>query len=132
MSLLLAIGYWLWSAFIAVGAGLIGAALNCGEGEICESGSPPLLKPWVWGDYEDVPAVRYIALGGLLASSAFVVAVYLGRRVLAVITLLVSAAFLSYPFFAGLTSQGRLLFGFGAVFGLAAIFAMRASARQHS
>lgn len=133
MSLLLAIGYWLWSAFIAVGAGFLGAMFNCGEGEICESGSAPALQPWTWGDYDTVPAVRYLAIAGLLAGTAFVLAVYRGRRALAVTTLLVSAVVLSYPLSAGLTTPARLvLLVVGALLGVGAVLTLRAPARSLS
>lgn len=132
MSLLLAIGYLLWSAFITVAAGFIGAAFNCGEGEICDQSPPPPFQPWRWGHHETIPEVRYLAVAGVLAACGFVVAVYLRRRVLAVIALLASTLLLSYPFFAGLTSEGRVMLCFGVVLGIAAIVAMRASAGPRS
>jgi hypothetical protein len=115
-----AVGYWLWSAFIAIGAGFIGAILNCEYGD-CEDGFPTWYVPWTWGDYYVYPEVTLIALGGLAAATTFAALVFADRRFLSLLVFGVSLAVLSYPFFAGLTAEGRALFGFGPLLGLVAV-----------
>jgi hypothetical protein len=117
--------FWLWATFIAVGAGFLGASLNCEYGD-CEGGFPAWSEPWTWGDYYVYPEVTF-AFAGLAAATAFAVLVFLGRRVLGVLALAASLVLLTYPFFAGLTPEGRSLFWFGLVFGLAAVPATRRS-----
>ncbi len=124
--LTISLGFWLWSAWIVVAAGFLGAVLNCeGFGE-CDSGSPSWLQPWTWGNYDVYPESLFIGLAGLAAASAFVVLVLVARRrVPAAASLLVSLVLLSYPYFAGLTTEGRATFWFGPLLGLAALYTMR-------
>jgi hypothetical protein len=60
---------------------------------------------------------------GLAPAIAFVVLVVSGRRHAAVVAFGFSLVFLSYPFFAGLTQEGRVPFAFGVLLGIAAIAA---------
>jgi hypothetical protein len=120
MAIVLAVGYWLWAAFIAVGAGFLGAVLNCEYGD-CEGGFPPLAEPWVWGDYYVFPEVTFVAFAGLVPATAFVALVHFGRRWLAALTLTLSLVILVYPYFAGLTAEGGAVFWFGPLLGLAAV-----------
>jgi hypothetical protein len=124
---LLAFGFWLWCAFIAVGAGFIGAVLNCEGGEGCKSGSPSWLQPWTWGNFYVYPEVTIIAFVALVPATAFVVFVITRRPVLAVVAFVVSNILISYAFFAGLTPEGRALFWFGPLVGIAAIYLMSRS-----
>ena len=55
-SSLLALGFWLWSAFIAIGAGFLGTVLNCEGGEGCSDG-------WLRGGHASYTrAVRWLAV----------------------------------------------------------------------
>ena len=124
MARFLAICFWLWAAFITAAAGFVGAVLNCEYGD-CEGGFPSWTEPWTWGDYYVYPEVTFVALAGLGVATAFVVLVFLGRRWLAALALLLTLTVLIYPFFAGLTVEGRVLFGWGALVRLAAVPAIR-------
>ena len=119
MARFLAICFWLWAAFITLGAGVVGAILNCEYGD-CEGGFPAWTEPWTWGDYYVYPEVTFVALAGLGAATAFAVLVFLGRRWLAALALLLTLAVLTYPYFGGLTVEGRALLWWGALLGLAA------------
>jgi uncharacterized membrane protein len=66
-----------------------------------------------------------VAFAGLAGAIVFTMLVFGGRRLLAAVALGVTLLLLSYPFFAGLTSSGRVLFAFGVLFGLAAVPATR-------
>ena len=123
---ILALGFLLWSAFIALGAGFLGAVLSCSENtEGCnEPGFPSPLRPWTWGEYGVFPEVVVPALDGLAAACAFVAFVVRRRRLYAGATLLLSLLLLSYPFFAGLTAEGRANFSFGPLLGLIALLTM--------
>jgi hypothetical protein len=127
LAIVLAICFWVWAAFIAAAAGFVGAVLNtgCGDDDGCEDGFPSFLEPWTWGEYYVYPEVTFVALAGLAAASALAVLAFLGRQLLGAVALVVSLVLLSYPFFAGLTSSGRALFWFGALFGIAAVTAIR-------
>lgn len=115
----LAIGFWLWCAVIAIGGGFIGSALNCDESDAeCRDGFPSWFEPWTWGDHDVYPAALIIGAAGLVAASAFVVFVFRRERLSAGITLPCTLVLLSYPFFAGLTSEGRLRFGLGPFWAL--------------
>jgi hypothetical protein len=120
----LAICFLLWAAVVAVGAGFLGAVLNCEYGD-CESGFPAWSEPWSWGDHYVYPEVTFVAFAGLAGAIVFTMLVFGGRRLLAAVAHGVTLLLLSYPFFAGLTSSGRALFGFGVLFGLAAVPATR-------
>lgn len=131
LSLVLAAAYLVWSGFLALGAGFIGALLNCSENtDGCHSaGFPSLLEPWTWDDFDVFPEVFFIALAGLLAAVALLVSVLKGRRPLAAIAFASSLVLLSYPFFAGLTDEGRTLLASGALLGFGAVaFTPRPSA----
>ena len=117
--------YWLWSAFIVAGAGVIGSALNCEGGEGCRSGSPPRLQPWAWGDYSVFPEAAVIGLAGLVIASTFVYLILRGLDRQAIAALVISLVLLSYPFFAGLTEEGRELFVFGPLLGVIALVTRR-------
>jgi hypothetical protein len=122
----LAWGFWLWSTFIAVGAGFFGAVLNC-EHLSCKQGSPSWFQPWTWGDYYVFPEVTYIAFVAFLCTGAFVGLVVARRQTAAVVALACSVALLAYPYFAGLTAYGRALFSFGPLLAIGALAALRAS-----
>jgi hypothetical protein len=123
LSALLTLAYWIWAAFIAVGAGIFGAALNtCDEG--CRDDFPPLVEPWAWGEYDAFPEVTFIAFAGLVAVCAFALFMYQRRFVPASLALLCSFALLSYPFFAGLTDEGRATLAFGPALGVVALAAL--------
>jgi hypothetical protein len=120
LSVLLAVGYWFWAAFIAIGAGIFGAALNtCEEG--CRDDFPPLLEPWAWGDYYAYPEVSFIAFAGLIVASAFAVFIFRRQPIPATLALLGSLALLSYPFFAGLTDLGRATYAYGPFLAIIAL-----------
>jgi hypothetical protein len=121
---LLTWSFWLWSAALAFGGGVVGASLNCGEGDICRDGSPGWLEPWTWGDYSVYPEVSYVSAAGFAAASAFLVLTTRRRRMPATIAFFVSLVLLSYPYFAGLTESGRGLFVFGPLLGAGAVVAM--------
>ena len=120
-----AVTYWLWSAFIVAGAGTIGSALNCEGGEDCRSGSPPRLQPWTWGDYSVFPEAAVVGLVGLVIASAFVYFTVRGQHRQAVAAFVISLVLLSYPFFAGLTEEGRVIFVFGPLLGAIALVTRR-------
>jgi hypothetical protein len=119
----LAVVYWLWAAFVGLVAGWIGAVLSCEEG--CATGSPPLLRPWQWDDYDVAGRVFAIGALGFAMASVFAVAVLLRRPWLGAGCLAGSVVLLSYPFFAGLTASGRSLLAFGPVLGIAALLTAR-------
>jgi hypothetical protein len=120
-----AVGYWLWSATIAVVAGFFGAVLACEYG--CRPGSPPWLQPWEWGNYYVNPEATIIGLGGLLAATTFARYVVIREPRAAAVSFIVSLVLLSYPFFGGLTEEGRGVFAFGPVVGLASLVALRSA-----
>ena len=133
--LLLALAFLVWCAFLTFGAGFIGTILNCEYG--CDgSGSVPWLKPWTLGSYYVFPEVFYIALVGLLSATLFTVAVVRRHLIPSVAALVATLVLLAYPFFAGLTSEGRRLFWFGPFIGIAALAVSRRNrqtrARAHS
>jgi len=116
----LALAFWAWSAFITFGAGLLGAALNCEHG--CEgTGAAQWTKPWTLASHYVFPEIFFIAIGGLVVATVFAVLVRRRRPLPAAAALLISTLLLSYPFFAGLTSQGRRLFWWGPLVGAAAL-----------
>ncbi len=110
---------------IALGAGYIGAALNCDENsEGCDvAGFPSVVEPWTWSDYDAFPEVFVIGLLGLAGAALLVVFVVRRNRGLAAVAFVSSAVLLSYPFFAGLTEEGRLNFVWGFALGLGAVLA---------
>ena len=118
---LLAFGFLLWCAFVAVGAGFIGTALNCEAGEGCKPGSPSWLAPWTWGDFYVYPEATIVAFVALVPASAFVAFIVTRRQLPAVVAFALSVTLTSYPYFAGLTAEGRTIFWFGPLLGLAAI-----------
>ncbi len=121
---ILAFGFWLWSAFILLGAGYIGAVLNCdsdGSGDFCKPGFPSWLEPWTWGHHYVFPETLYVGVPGLGAASLFVAFTIGRRRIPAAAALAVSFVLLSYPFFAGLTPYGRAVFSFGPLLGIAPV-----------
>jgi hypothetical protein len=120
----------LWSLLIAIGAGFIGAGLNCEGGEGCSDGFPSWLRPWAWGGYYVYPEATIVGLVALIPASAFVAFVVVGRQMLAAFALVLSLALLSYPFFAGLTAEGRRIFWFGPLLGFAALRVMYGSRRR--
>lgn len=120
-SVILAVGYWLWSAFIALVAGFIGAGSNCEGGEGCKPGFPSWLEPWTWGQHYVFPETLYVGLPGLGAASLFVAFTISRRPLAAAAAFAVSLAFLSYPFFGGLTPYGRAMFSFGPLLGAAPV-----------
>ena len=63
------------SLVIALGAGYIGAALNCDENsEGCDvAGFPSVVEPWTWSDYDAFPEVFVIGLLGLAGAALLVV-----------------------------------------------------------
>ena len=124
--------FLLWYPAVVVGAGGLGAALNCEGGEGCFPGSPSWTRPWTWGDYSVFPEALLIGIVGLAPAIAFVVLVVSGRRLAAVVAFGLSLLFLSYPFFAGLTEAGRLPFAFGVLLGIAAIAAAPAPTARAS
>jgi hypothetical protein len=103
-----------------VAAGFLGSSLNCDDSD-CEGGSPSWLQPWTWGDHYFYPEAFFVGVAGLVAGSGFVFSVFRGRKLRAALFLAGSIALLSYPFFAGLTSEGRALFSFGPLLGFAAL-----------
>jgi len=118
----LAFGYWLWSLFIAVGAGFLGALLNCESGEKwCKAGFPSWFEPWAWGDYYVYPEATIAAAVALAPTTLFVVLVVRQRQPSAAAAFVLSLLLLSYAYFGGLTSDGRALFSFGPFLGLAAL-----------
>jgi hypothetical protein len=128
LSVLSAVAYWFWAAFITIVVGGFGAALKtCEEG--CRDDFPPPLEPWRWGDYYAYPEVTFIAFAGLIVASAFAVFIFRRRPIPATLALLGSLALLSYPFFAGLTDLGRTTFtyGFGSFLAVIALGLLLAS-----
>lgn len=127
VSCALAFAFLIWAGFIAVGAGFIGALLNCGEDtDGCDDpGFPSLIEPWTWGRFDVFPEVFFVALAGLASAGLFVVFVLRGARLVAAVTFALALALLSYPFFAGLTDHGRALFAWGLLLGLAAVVTTR-------
>lgn len=67
------------------------------------------------------PEVAFIAFAGLFAASAFVAAVFQGRRSLGAGALLVSLVLVTYPYTAGLTASGRAIYWFGPIFAFVAL-----------
>jgi hypothetical protein len=122
----LAVGYWLWSVFIAVGAGFVGAGLqtDCGREQGCDHDAPPPLEPWRWSDYYVFPEASYVGAAGVAAASAALFLVFKYKPLLAASMLLVSLVLLSYPFFGGLTVSGRAIFSFGFLLGVGALALM--------
>lgn len=123
----LALGYWVWAAGIAGAAGFLGTLLNCEGGEGCVPGSASWLEPWTWGDHYVYPRAGIAALVALLPASVFVAFVVLGRGWPAVLPFAASLVLLSYAFFGGLTREGRAIFGFGPLLGVAALAVARGS-----
>jgi hypothetical protein len=121
----LAVGFWLWSASIAAGAGFIGTLLNCDGAFSCKTSSPPWLEPWVWGEYEVFPEATIVAAAALIPASAFVAFVITRRELKAAAALVLSVALLSYAYFGGLTPEGRAVFWFGPLLGVAALIILR-------
>lgn len=136
----LAFGFWLWAALMAVGAGYFRSILNC-EYQSCEDGSPSWVEPWAWGDYYVYPEVSFVGLVGLVAASLFVVCLLKDRRPHAAIALLVSLILMTYPYFAGFeavgargldTIEARMVFSLGPLLGLGVIVLMRRGQRRLS
>jgi hypothetical protein len=123
----LALGFWLWAAGIAAGAGFLGTSLNCESGEGCLGDSASWLTPWTWGDHYVYPEAGIAAVIALAPAGAFVAFVILGRWWPAVVTFAASLVLLSYAFFGGLTRAGRVIFCFGPLLGAAALAVMRSS-----
>lgn len=123
----LAFGFWLWCAFIAFGAGFLGTLLNCEGGNGCKAGSPSWLQPWTWGEHYVYPEAWIIAVIALIPASAFVAFVVAHRQWPGVLALVLSTLLISYAYFGGLTSDGRSVFWFGPLLGLAALGIMSAS-----
>lgn len=121
----LAIGFWLWCIAITIGGGFLGSLLNCDESSKCKDGSPSWAEPWTWGDYDVYPAALVIGVMGLVAATACVIWVFKRARFGAWISFACSILLLSYPLFAGLTFQGRVLLGLGPLLGLGALLLMR-------
>jgi hypothetical protein len=126
--LLLATAFWVWCAFITFGAGFLGALLNC-EGGCSASGSVEWAKPWTLGGHDVFPEVFFIALAGLLCASVFAVGVVQRQFIPAVAAFVATATLLTYPFFAGLTSEGQRLYWFGPLIGVAALVNCRSDWR---
>jgi hypothetical protein len=116
----LAVGYWAWTAFITFGAGFIGAGLNCDDASEC-SGDLRWTQPWTLSHQYVFPEVFLIALGGLAFATLFVVFVRRQHALYAAAAFAVSVLLLAYPFFGGLTSDGRRFFWFGPLVGAAAL-----------
>jgi hypothetical protein len=123
MSKILATGYWLWSAFIAVAAGLIGSALNCEHGYSAD-GDPSWLRRWASGDHYVYPKAFWVGLAGVAFATGFVVLVFLGRRLLAALALVASLELLGYPIFAGTTPEERGLAVPALAFAVGALVAL--------
>lgn len=117
---LFAIGFLLWSAFIALAAGFVGAGLAC-EGGDCRYGSPSWFEPWTWGEYSVYPEAGILAVIGLVPASAFVAFAITRRRWRGALALVTSLVLLSYTYFGGLTPEGRATFSFGPVLGVVAL-----------
>jgi hypothetical protein len=128
---ILAIAFWLWCAGITFGAGFLGSILNCEYG--CSGdGTPSWFEPWTWGDHYVYPEALYIGLVGLAAATAFVVLLARKRLLLATAALILTLVLLSYPFFAGLTASGRVLFSFGPLLAITALLVGVAHQRRWS
>ena len=125
-----AVGFWLWAASIAGLAGFLGSGLNCEGGNGCVEGDPSWLRPWTWGDHYVYPKAGVVALVGLVPASAFVALVVLRRGRSAAVSLCLSIVLLSYAFFAGLTTEGRALLGFGPLLGVVAVAITQRRARE--
>jgi hypothetical protein len=125
-----ALGFWLWAGFVAVVAGFLGSGLNCEDGNDCTGGDPSWLRPWTWGDHYVYPKAGIVGVVGLIPASAFVALVVLGRRRSAAVALGLSIVLLSYAFFAGLTTEGRALLGFGPLLGVVAVAITQRQARE--
>jgi hypothetical protein len=95
---------------VVVVAGVVGTSLNCDEAD-CRPGFPSWLEPWTWGDYSVYPEAFYAGLVGIVPAAAFPYLALAGRRGAAVIALVLSLALVSYAFFGGLTTNGRLPVG---------------------
>lgn len=117
----LTIAFLAWCVFVTVGAGFIGSGLNCEYSGDCQDGSPAWLELWTWGDYYVYPTALLIGVVGLLAATGFVGLVWARRRSAAAVTLVVTVTLMRYPFFAGLTASGRMLFWPGVLLGVAAL-----------
>jgi hypothetical protein len=125
--LVLGFAFWVWSAFITFGAGFVGAALNCEHG--CSHQPVQWAKPWTLGNHYVYPEVFIIGLIGFAAASLAVLFIRRRQPVHAAALLMVSLLLLSYPYFAGLTSEGRRLLWFGPLLGAAALAVSIAQSR---
>jgi hypothetical protein len=130
MRLGLALGFCLWAALVAGLAGFLGSSLNCEEGNDCAGGEPSWLRPWTWGDHYVYPKAGIVGLVGLVPAVVFVVLVVGYRWRSAVVSPCLSIVLLSYAFFAGLTTEGRALFWFGPLLGVAAVAITPGRARE--
>jgi hypothetical protein len=117
----LALGFWVWAAGIAGGAGFLGAGLNCEGGEGCAPGSASWLEPWTWGDHYVYPEAGIAGLAALVPASAFVAFVILRRWWPAAVAFAATLVLVSYAFFGGLTREERAVFSFGPLLGVAAL-----------
>jgi hypothetical protein len=111
-------------------AGFLGSGLNCEGGNGCVEGDPSWLRPWMWGDHYVYPRAGVVGLVALVPASTFVALVVLGYRWSAAVALGLSVVLLSYAFFAGLTTEGRALLGFGPLLGVVAVAITQSRARE--
>jgi hypothetical protein len=122
-----ALAFVVWAGTVEIGAGVIGSLLSCEDH--CSSGAPPWFQPWSWGGYEVYPKAAAIGLCGCLISVAFVAAVFARAKRTAIVFLILTLTLMSYPYFAGLTVEGRALLVFGPFLGLFALLFARAAER---
>src|SRR5512140_2058123 len=101
---MLTIEYWVWCASITFVAGFLGALLNWEDGG-CSASPVEWAKPWTLGSHYVFPEVFFIALAGLLGASVFAVGVLRRKFIPAVAAFGATTTLLTYPFFAGLTSE---------------------------
>jgi hypothetical protein len=120
----LAPSFWAWSAFIAFGAGIVGAGMSC-EDRGCSYDAVDWMKPWTLEMHDVVPVVSYLGLAGFALATASVAAVIGRSSVTAGATFAAAVWLLSYPFFVGLTNEGQRHLWFGPVLGAAAVVASR-------
>ena len=118
---LLAVAYLVSCAFISVVAGFIGALLSCEYD--CARRSPLWLQPWTWGDSYVFPEATIMGVLGFLVASFFVAFIFDRYWWPAAGSLAISLILMSYPFFGGLTQEGRAKLAFGPLFALSALLA---------
>jgi hypothetical protein len=109
--------FWLWAALIAyLGYATI---LSC-EAANCSAGLP-WFEPWRWDEHYAYPEAFILGIAGLVAASAFALAIAKRRLVLAELALAVSLPILVYTGIAVFESGLIVLVPVGAVLGVGSL-----------